>query len=385
MATVFRKPNTKHLHASVYLWDERLKTMARKRLSMGTDDETAAQALADSMEQMAKTAKALAGQTISTRHAEGLLTTLLSTAGISIVGNEPLPDLKEFVTKYCESRRSKASENTYRRYRTYSNAFQSWLNALKLQPPPTLDWMTNERAEDYYLHLRESLAFKTANESFKWVSRAFGRACEITRLAKNPLASVELDSKGQSLERLPFSLTEAKKLIKWLLKQGTREREWARLVMLSLMSGCRMEDAITMDQKSIEGGVLSYVQTKTGKSISCPLVVGGWLDVISETRSGPVSPALFVESKYSKSLSSEFTELVSKAGIDQEFREFKSGRKIARKTFHSLRHTLRTAIASSGGSDAQADIILGHSVGMGRRYVHSEIESMRATLKKAIG
>lgn len=57
---------------------------------------------------------------------------------------------------------------------------------------------------------------------------------------------------------------------------------------------------------------------------------------------------------------------------------------MARKTFHSLRHTLRSAIVQSGGSDAQADLILGHSAGQGKTYTHSEMSATAAVLTRAL-
>ena len=136
----------------------------------------------------------------------------------------------------------------------------------------------------------------------------------------------------------------------------------------------------------ISDGVLSYEQEKGGKLIACPLVVPKWLKLILETKKGPVSPQLHKELTQwgNADLSSEFTKFVELAGIDQKFQTFKSGKRMARKTFHSLRHTLRTAIVSSGGSDAQADTILGHSEGEGKRYTHSEVDAMRGTLAKAL-
>lgn len=385
MPKLYRRPNSQNWYAVVYLWSEEKQLLSRERVSTGTDDEQSALQMATALEATAKTAQALAGKTISKSHAEALFLNMLSTAGISVEGDSPLPLLRSFLADFQSSREGKVSDASLKRYKTDHNKFLKWLNPIDPDKQARLDWLTRQRAGEYYAWLSGHLSVKSSRESFKWLTRAMKRAVEITDLEKNPCDSVELDRRGETLDRLPFTLPEATKLVAWLMKQGDREREWARCAALSLMSGCRIEDAIIMKQSAICEGVLTYTQKKTGKAITCPLVVPEWLSLITETGSGSVSPQLHKEFAQwgNADLSSEFTGYVSAAGIEQSHMTFKSGRKMARKTFHSLRHTLRTAIVSSGGSDAQADIILGHSDGEGKRYTHSEVDAMEATLTKA--
>ena len=388
MPKLYQNARSKNIYAAVMAWDEKAQVMVRKRVSCGTDDMERAQAFADALESTAKAARALAGKTITREHAEAIFTNLLTMAGVTIEGvtMKPLPPLREFVTGFVESRSGKIDDSSYRTYKTSLNKFTEWLETLNLRSEPDLGWMTPERAEEYYAWMRERLAPKTAKERMNFLSRAFTHAMRKTDLAKNPVKGIEMDTKGETLDRMPFTLAEARKILKWLLSQGKREREWARLAMLALMSGCRIEDAIRMDQAMISKGVLRYQQAKGGKWITVPLVEKEWLAIIMETKAGPVAPELSAELARlgNTGLSSEFTGFVAKAGVKQEFKDFKSGARVARKTFHSLRHTLRTAIVSSGGSDAQADVILGHSEGEGKRYTHSEVEAMRRTLTAAL-
>lgn len=386
MFKLYQRPRSNRWQISYHQWNEEKQNLVRVRVSSGTDDRKEAEALAQGLESAAMAARPLSGSSISKDHAQGLLFNLLSTAGITIEGSEPLPFLRPWVNEFLESRRTRINNVSFRTYKTSRNKLLAWLDELNLKSEPRLDWLTPQRAEDYYSWLRESLAIKSAKEHFKWFSRVMKRAVEKTSLAKNPLDGIELDAKGITLDRLPFSLPEARQIMEFLLTGNERMRQWGRAAALSLMSGCRLEDAVTMDQGSIVKGVLTYQQHKTGKVIACPLVVAEWLSVIIETKKGPVSPTLFAEfqKRQNASLSPEFTGLVSEAGIEQKFTVFKNGRKVARKTFHSLRHTLRTAIVSSGGSDAQADVVLGHSKGQGKTYTHNEVEAMRRTLSAAL-
>lgn len=69
----------------------------------------------------------------------------------------------------------------------------------------------------------------------------------------------------------------------------------------------------------------------------------------------------------------------------QEYQVFTgSGRKSARKTFHSLRHTVHSAIIASGGTEAQAEMILGHSPGQGKAYSHADVQSLGKVLVSAL-
>lgn len=385
MVKLYKQAKSKNWSARVQVWDAKNARMVTRRVSTGTDEETAAIDFAEALESAAKVNRALSGQTITRKHAESLFFSLLSQAGIAVEDSEPLPELREFIADYMAAKEGQVSAQTLKVYTTCRNRFLAWLS-LEAPKDAKLDWLTRQRAAQYYSHLRETLAVKTSKECFKWLSRILKKAVQETSLRKNPCEGVELDLRGETLQRLPFTLEEAKQVIGCLLTQGEREREWARLAALSVMSGCRIEDALLMSVSNIsKEGVLKYRQKKTGKDIACPLVVPDWLSLVRERTSGPIAPTLAKEFKDrgNARLSSEFTGFVSKAGVVQEFKTFKSGRKVARKTFHSLRHTLRTAIIASGGSDAQADVILGHSEGEGKRYTHAEVGAMRGTLEQA--
>lgn len=386
MPKIYKRQNSKYWAAAIYQWQHSSNTMVRKRVSTRTESESEAIAFAVALESAAKTARSLAGKSIPKEHAAALLTSLLLTAGISIDDDDPSPDLLEFLQEFMDWRRDKVSLGSMKAYTGSHRKLLAWLTEIG-EVSPTVSWVTRQRAEDYYRWLNQSLSLESSHAHIKWLSRVMKRAVDKTSLEKNPVEGIERDRKGTTLNRLPFSLVEAKQLISYLSDAGPRNREWARLVALSLMSGSRLEDTIKIDQKDIKNGVLTYRQGKTGKDISCPLVEPRWVAMISESNSGPVSPELhrFYESRGRVNhLSGEFTKLVSEAGVSQEFTIFKNGRKGARKTFHSLRHTLRTAIVASGGSDAQADTVLGHSPGEGKRYTHPEVDAMRSTLARAL-
>lgn len=368
------------------IWSEEKGQMVRHRASTGTTDSRKAQALADGLESAAKAARNLAGQEISKAHVEAMVLNVLTIAGVSVEKQAKLPNLEDWISDYVEWKRPRVKGRSILLYEGSLRKIKLWLSTLNLKVSPDLDWLTDEKVEDYYSWLRSNLSIKTSREHIKFLGRAMKRAVEKTALLKNPVDGIELEKRGNTLDRLPFTLAEARMIYSHLLTKGPREREWARAVALSLMSGCRLEDALTMEQDAIVDGVLTYRQQKTGKNISCPMVIPDWLELITETKSGPICPDLCKAFAHrgTATVSGEFTGLVSDAGVKQSYREFKSGRKMARKTFHSLRHTLRSAIVNSGGSDAQADIILGHSAGQGKRYTHSELESMRETLSSAL-
>ena len=80
-------------------------------------------------------------------------------------------------------------------------------------------------------------------------------------------------------------------------------------------------------------------------------------------------------------LSGTFVRLVEKAGIDPRYVEAK-GKRFAKLSFHSLRHSFNSALANAGVSQELRMKLTGHAtVAMNSQYTHTEL----ATLGRAVG
>jgi integrase len=379
MARIYKKESSSFYYADIRMWDEKSLQFVRRRVSTKMEIEEEAQAFAEQMERASETAKVISNQTITKEHVEKIVMEILAAANIHVSGSLSLPLIVDFFSRYLDICENKVKLQTYRLYKGYDKVFQEWLPNRDLR----LDWLTKSKLEDYYNYLISKMSPKTAKEKFRYVSRVLDSALD-EYLSQNPAKKVSMTRQKDELGRQPLTMAEVKKIINYLNSDDDkpRNREWARAVMLSVSCGCRLEDAVNMWSKNITKGILKYTQLKTGKSITCPIVVKEWLKELTGNI-GYICPELAEDfaARQTAHLSSEFTELVAQAGVKQSYKTFdQSGRRVARKTFHSLRHTLRTAIVSSGGSDAQADLILGHSSGQGKTYTHSETGAMESVL-----
>lgn len=381
--SVYKRGTSNNYYTKIKRWNAKKDDFEWASVSTGSSDFEEAQSIAKSLQTTADGAAKMKGESIDKDHLLSVVASIYAAAGIVVkLDQTQWPPLNDYIDRYKRGRKARIKAGSYKTYVAYFNAFEDWLGENSVQP---LDWFTPEQANAFYEACMEKMTVNSANERIKLVKRMYTFAMKEINYPSNPCLSVDLAKlkKDEALDRIPFTLQEVKKLVKYLFDGDSRMREWGRAAALSAMSGARLEDAITMVSKAIKKGILSYTQTKTGKDIEVPLVVPEWLNEISKFK-GDICPELSSEFKRvgNCNISTEFTALVSAAGIKQKYKVFKSGRKVARKTFHSLRHTLRTLIVASGGSDAQADIILGHSGTQGKTYTHSETEAMRNVLGK---
>ena len=403
MGSLQKTPTSRYWVAYFKRWDAATRTWKRTRASTKCEDRAAAESVLAQLEATATMAAGLrTGTAMTEEHARSLVLSIMNAAGVTVLSSRrEVPGVLEYIERYMSQKARKVRASTYRTYSTCRNAFEAWHG--KDAP---LDSFTAARAEDYYGHLLKTGSSKTANDRHRWLSGVFAKAVKEGLLSRNPCLAVDRITSAPILNRLPFTLQEAQKLIGYLASGNeippclklarsirstpARRLEWARAALLSLQTGARLADCINMPRSSInkghQGSVLTYRQAKTSKLINCPLVLDDLNPLITRVRAKLLCPELAED--YARlgnaHLSQEFTDLVSAAGISQKYVRGRAGRKSARKTFHSLRHTLRSAIVASGGSDAQADLVLGHSPGQGKAYTHGEETATAEVLKAAL-
>ncbi|MGE9268308.1 MAG: tyrosine-type recombinase/integrase [Verrucomicrobiales bacterium] len=376
-------------------WATRIKIWDAKKAAFAwatkiTDAKTREDAIAigEELERASRYAKEIEGEIIPPDRYKHMLDDVLRAAGVQIMGTKKWPLITEFVADYFDGLHDRVASTTLSTYITMRNHILEWI-ARQGGSEARLDWLTPKIAESYYRHALAGMTIKSANERIKLISRIYDTAVKIHDYPKNPFDALTLLDKRKSkeeLKRIPFSLVEIKKILTHLKRKGgERAEDWRRAVMLAATSGCRLEDAVSMSSNNLVDGILSYEQIKTGKSIACPIGRTDWAEYLGDQK-GDLCPSLLTEFRRhgTRRMSSEFTAIVSAAGVDQEYQQFKSGRKIARKTFHSLRHTLRSAIVSSGGTDAQADLVLGHSAGQGKAYTHADLTALGEIIGRAL-
>lgn len=384
--SIFKKSNSQFYQAQFFVWDRDRNGWKKVSRTTKCTNKKAAQAVLDGFIATAQAAsKFPAGTVLSKDYVEGVVISILGSAGIDVgdfIANEKT--IGEYFGIYLARIETKKSRATLNAYTSYYEKLKEWLKDNGGSEDSVLSWLTLSRMEDYYVWLLERMTAKSANERINLISRILNMAVAEELLLINPAGRVQQTKKTESLDREPFTVEEAMTLIDWLIDN---EPEWAKVAMMGFMAGCRISDAAQMPRSALVDGVLRYKQHKTDKWLRVPLVVERYKTVLENEKGEFIAPdlALLYQSETQNKMSSHFTKFVTDAGITQIYHPFKkSGRNIARKTFHSLRHTLRSAIVAGGGSDAQADSILGHSPGEGKRYTHSELKSLEGVLRQAL-
>lgn len=379
MAKIYKRDDRRNFYAHVKVWSEAENQYVWKRIATGTADREAALALAEALERASEQVKPLTGRKITREHAESLLASVLASAGVEIDSGIDYPLFREISEKYMQRAKNKVSASTYQTYTTKANTVDAWLGGAN----PTVDFFTEDRLEDFYASLLENSSNKTANETMRHLSRVLDLVVPKV-LPYNPVSQVKLASNqgSDTLDRTPLTMGEVMMIVNKMPRTG-RCGEFRIATIIAASTSCRMTDAVLMSSENLTNGVMTYRQSKTKKTVSIPIVNPVWLSELKSMQ-GDYCPELKEEyrARRTSTMSSEYTELITELGVDQDYKVFaKSGRRVARKTFHSLRHTLRSELINKGATSEIADMITGHSGDQGKTYTHMDIASMRKHLE----
>ncbi|WP_346432721.1 site-specific integrase [Hansschlegelia plantiphila] len=261
---------------------------------------------------------------------------------------------------------------------TISEAIKA--NKARAAPFPTLEASTINNK--WLAHIRSIFAWAAKNEI----------------IPDNPASNVHVDRSedGKGPPRIPFSTSDLAKIFSTPLFAASTdfgERPWA--ILIGLYTGMRAAEIaqLTIDAVRRERGVLVFE-------------VGGELKNEASRRLVPVHSTLIrlgLEQRIERLKKSGKTHILpdwhdrGKAQGDeaQSFSQHlprwfnrtflpSCGITDKRKVFHSLRHSLKTALSSAGVDRGLSDRITGHEdSSAGGRYIHqASVEAMRDALEK---
>jgi len=278
---------------------------------------------------------------------------------------------------------AKSSLSTYSRCMT---GFLAYVGPVADEPMERLD-------ESHFRGYRDDLRKKkrtarTCNQALK-ILRGWMRTAVVQgHLARNPAASVPMLLETDSVERLPYELSELERLL------VAAEGSWEGVVLLGVYGGLRLRDATNLRWSSVdlEDGVIRFLPLKTArKKKEVVLPTHPALKAYLKTLPLPLHPSNFLfpdlagKSTGGKSgLSFEFNAILVKAKIERDrVRIEADGKRVVegRRTFHSLRHTFASMLAKGGVSEGLRMDLAGHKTpDMARHYTHHEIETLRAAV-----
>jgi len=229
MPRPFLKANSSNYYVKVKEWDAVSQKWKWQSRSTGTDDFSIAESIMVSLQTTANGAKKLEGKTVDKEHIESMITYIYASAGVIITGDKSWPTIEHQMNRYMKSRKLRVRESTYRTYVSFRKYFFS-----RVKKEDHLDKFDSSSAATFYEETLANYAPKTANERLRFVSRFYEWCIKDCGYTSNPCKNIDFfsSSKGEQLNRLPFTYDELITLINYLRSGDDRRQEWFRAVIL---------------------------------------------------------------------------------------------------------------------------------------------------------
>ena len=273
------------------------------------------------------------------------------------------------------------AETTNPHTRGNYKAFADQFKAAMPHNPTLLD-VTHEEVRTFLASVRATKRASTANLRLKCAKAFFARFHGALR--KDPTEGIPAFSRESGLDtREPFTPEQIRRVM------AIASPFWRCASALAFYTGIRLNNVATLKAGQLQGGRLVVAHTiKTGASVSVKLpqaVVSMMRDAIPPD-SGPDDYIWPEEAKLPVSnLSSQFATLLIKAGLRKERAKTgtsnKGRRTVYTLSFHSLRHSLISALANAGANQQTVKAIVGHATDrINDAYTHLG----QGTLDKAV-
>ena len=296
--------------------------------------------------------------------------------------------------KDCKS----LSAGTIERYRGVLEDFCKSIGAT--EEKPMLEDITKSDLRTFLRDKAEMSSRGNVKLNHRVLSAFFNHAIDNEVLKETPLPSLKslkIDgdgATGEQTQRRSFTLAEVQ-----LLYSKAPTDFWRYMVLAGFYTGQRLGDliSVTWSGVDLETMTLHLIAQKTGKSMHIPIrgALGGLLRALAseggtKRPKGPIWPA--EKGRYEKSgagaFSSAFCDLMLvPAGLaaPRKLHTPKTGRGSTRQlsavSFHCFRHTFVSMIKLSGGSQAVAKELAGHSSDrVSDLYTHCPPESLKSAI-----
>ena len=306
--------------------------------------------------------------------------------------------VRSWFTAWAEGRRAVLSESSADHCRGHVGLLLGWLGP---DADQRLEWLTRERLTQF----RDALTAgfrppfpngkprqpsprraRTVNIILVTVSAGLRQAVRDKLLLANPADGLERPKTTDSEVRQPFTHGEVDAML-----AAAPSAEWRALIAAGYFAGLRLMDAAGLRWRNVDllGRVIRLTPQKTaasGRELTVPMHprLQALLEALpsADDEDALVLPKLGRLPRWR--LCEAFPPIMAKAGVDPMPSKNKvAARKTNKRTFHSLRHSLATALAAS---DVPAEVrmaILGHSsASVHAGYTHQQLQTLRRALEK---
>jgi len=287
---------------------------------------------------------------------------------------------------------------TATKYRMVGKSFAQFLGAT--DATPLLADVTTKQIAGYLKHKWDDTSKSTANSDRKVLGVFFQRATKQGLIKANPARATERlrPSKGERVRKRPFTLPELR-----LIYQKAPDDFWRYMVLGGFYTSQRMGDLIclTWDAVDFDANVLSFTTSKTERDVKIPLRPS-FRALLWKLRTqagtvaagAPIWPeqAAAYQARGSGRFSNEFYEsILMPCGLvpprthhaRKDAKKSSAERKVSPISFHSLRHAHISLLKATGGSQAVAKEIAGHSSdAINDHYTQLPIETLVSAINQ---
>ncbi len=281
---------------------------------------------------------------------------------LSLPKKKAIPTLAEYSKTYLEFYRA-AKENTRLTKMKTVNSLVRYLGEYRLDKvtPFVIEKFRVERKE------KDSVKEGTVNDDVATLKNLFNYAIKGGIIDKNPCNSIKKLKTIQTRDRI-LSREEIALLFKTLKGKDRL------MVLFGLLHGLRLNEVLSLswDNFDFAMGLLTFVQSKTGKTVTMP-ISGYLLEELLKYKQTVRVDRLFEERVIKRAVVVEYSLYFGKL-----FRDLN----ISRFTFHNLRHSFSSLQNELGTGVVTTKDLLGHSdLSMTLRYSHTGLESKKRAIQ----
>ena len=337
------------------------------------------------------TQKAVAGE-MTEATAREMLDRILEATGQNAVQTE---SVRDFAGRWFKARQGELTSTSQVAYQHAIRLFLDHLGALADKP---LSAVTTKQIETFKAsRVAAGLAAKTVDRDLKVVRAVFSAGVKQGHLSFDPTQAVSLTSRQ--------SKGEAQRVTREILKSTELDAilsaatgDWLTATLLGRYTGARLGDCVRMGWNNVDlaAGIIRYVDQKTGRKYAVPThrrLQEHLLALASnDDPHGFLCPSLAKkETGGCNGLSAQFQKLMKTAGVDTmevetkvlQKVEGKTARTLAKRSFHSIRHTYNTELANADVSQEVRRKLVGHSSDeVNDIYTHLDVALFREAIDK---
>ena len=294
---------------------------------------------------------------------------------ISSLTGKPLftLSLRSAIEDWLSECRGSTATATVKKYRDLANDLLQFLKAT--EKAPALRDVTTAEVLAFLSQKRKSATASTVNLSRKILSSFFIRALKLGFINSNPVLPIKSfkASRDEKQQRRAFTIQELK-----LIYDKAPSLFWRYMVLGGFYTGLRLGDLITLQWGLVDFPVnmLRVTAAKTGRLLQIPLAgpFRAVLQDIAKLGTGKASEPIWPEeaARYREHGSKVFSprfydEVLAPCGLvpPRNHKAAKQGRGAKRElpgiSFHSLRHSFVSFLKATGGNQAVAKELAGHS------------------------